>query len=368
MTLITIAHHDRTKLIPLIFEFKDEIERHIIIYDEAKSDKTLAMELKKGIERHNRSYALNAPVDMMELDEDDRSDLSNLIRRINPSEQERLFLNAAGADLGVTILLSLALLESGGTILAYDKEDNSYNIIQKNRFENRKIAHNMRLDDFMRLMNEKIVKFTDKNSIDMRKEELYTIFSDTKKMFALRKLLIQKRWDDAMKKYPKEVETLAKVGIGESNLNDCGKLCEEYVFLWMGGYDFDDIKAGVIVSFEESTDSGANLSVQNEFDILVIKNNRVGFVECKIGSVDPLHVVYRNDALMDYFGEDSRSLIVNVERDKTPHRKESKKLFGPSTIFRAKTKRIGIVNVFDLNEKKLANELAAMFGAKKKPA
>ncbi len=125
---------------------------------------------------------------------------------------------------------------------------------------------------------------------------------------------------------------------------------------------------GVKIVFEHIEDDNSNMiDVSNEFDLLMIKNNRIGFVECKIGNrVNPLETIYKSDALMDYFGEDSRCLIVNIQPDPTPHLSNSKVQFGPSMKLRANKKRIEVFNAFDLGKKKFSSVIEEVFGVKRR--
>ena len=56
MTLLTIAHRDRTLLIPLIFELKAQVTRHLIVHDEAEEDRRMATELAEAIRKMNEKY------------------------------------------------------------------------------------------------------------------------------------------------------------------------------------------------------------------------------------------------------------------------------------------------------------------------
>ena len=128
---------------------------------------------------------------------------------------------------------------------------------------------------------------------------------------------------------------------GQEGFVRFGFLFESFVYLHVKNFDFDDIKVGAKIRFDEEQVNTTNIDVVNEFDILTIKNNKIGFIECKIGdSHDPLGTIYKSDSIMDYFGETASSLILNVERDKTPHLKESKRNLGISHIYRAETKKV----------------------------
>ena len=375
MILLTIVHSDRTLLIPIIYEFKERITHHIVLHDEAEEDRRLAKELVTGIRRMNEAYGLDAQVERLMLDEDSSKDLESLAQKIRSEKKGEIYFNAAGADLSLVVRLSSVVLQRGGTILAYDKNDNSYNLIRQDRFENRSIRHSMKIRDFLMLMGEKILFSGDKNAVRERRKALELLFSDSRKMFEIRRLLLEKK-SRKLAELPRELlEAMKELDImehpgrlaGDLSQSRFGLLFEEYLFLQMDRFDFDDIQIGVKIAFERRERPGDfPLEVQNEFDLLTIRENRLGFVESKIGDrIDPLSVIYKSDALMDYFGDDSRSLIVNIQPERAGrNREEPTLLFGETFHLRAQSKRIGIYNDFDLDAEKFGRRVREIFGAR----
>jgi hypothetical protein len=71
---------------------------------------------------------------------------------------------------------------------------------------------------------------------------------------------------------------------------------------------------------------------------------------------------------MEYFGESASSMIINIERDKTPDKKRSKKNFGMSILYRAKTKKVTVYNAFDFSKPTFRNKVSKAFGIELKEA
>jgi myo-inositol-1-phosphate synthase len=71
---------------------------------------------------------------------------------------------------------------------------------------------------------------------------------------------------------------------------------------------------------------------------------------------------------MEYFGESASSMIVNIERDKTPDKKRSKKNFGTSILYRAETKKVTVYNAFDFSKPTFRNKVSKAFGIELKEA
>lgn len=376
MELITIVHQNKIEYIPIVYEFLKKITHHILVYDENEKDKLTASNLKDSIEKLNIKYGHSSTIDMIEIDEDSKQDMENIAKELR-GEREDLYLNGAGADVALFTIFSSIVLRNKGQVIAYDKEDNSYNFITQNGFSNKKIEHNMNIEDFLIVMGEVLLDERNKEKIVKNKEALEIIFSDTKRMFKVRYLLKHRKTNELRKRYPKMMEELKKLHIvdddytikGQEGFTRFGLLFEEFVYLQLEGFTFDDIKVGAEILFDQKQGESQNIDVSNEFDILTIHENKIGFIECKIGdSHDALGTIYKSDSVMEYFGESASSLIVNIERDKTPHFKKSKMNFGPTLLYRAKTKRVNVYNAFDFSKPAFNSKVSQAFGVEIKEA
>ena len=370
MELLTIVHARRTDYLPIIYEFAGQITRHILFYDHDVVDKAYAQELKFSIERFNQKYKLSTEIKMIEIDEDSKKDMQQIAEVFKGNSKE-VYLNGLGADVALFTVLSSIILSNDGKVLAYDSEDNSYNLITKNGFSNKQMKHSMNIDDFLTLMGEEILYENSKKEIEENQEALLLLFSDVKRLFNIRFLLKQRKTKELKKRYPKLLNALSQLKIideagvmkGQEAFVRFGYLFEEFIYLQLKMFDFDDIKVGAKIRFDAQQVKRRQIEVTNEFDILTIKNNKIGFIECKIGdSLDPLGTIYKSDSIMDYFGASASSLIVNIERNKTPHLKHSKKNFGDSLLYRAKTKKVSVYNAFDFSKNSFRSKIKEAFG------
>jgi len=370
MKLVTIISSKKIEFVPIIYEFLDKVKKHIIIFDHAKREKIYAKELKRSIEKLNQHYNVTSDIVMLEIDEDSKRDMQHIDTVVQRGSDE-IYLNGAGADVALFTILSSIVLRADGKVVAYDKEDNSYNLITKNGFVNNKIEHNMSIEDFLTLMGEEILEEVDQKEIIHHKDVLNQLFLDTKRVFKVRKLLVKNRTEELKKRYPKVLDALQILGVvddkyimrRQGGLVEFGYLFEKFIFLQLSSFDFDDIKTGVKIRFDVTQVERSGIDVTNEFDILVIKNNRLGFIECKLGSsLDPIGTIYKSDSIMEYFGESASSLIVNIQQNRTPHLKNSKKNFGASVIFRAETKDIMVYNTFDFGRNSFRVKIREAFG------
>jgi len=252
MKLVTIISSKKIEFVPIIYEFLDKVKKHIIIFDHAKREKIYAKELKRSIEKLNQHYNVTSDIVMLEIDEDSKRDMQHIDTVVQRGSDE-IYLNGAGADVALFTILSSIVLRADGKVVAYDKEDNSYNLITKNGFVNNKIEHNMSIEDFLTLMGEEILEEVDQKEIIHHKDVLNQLFLDTKRVFKVRKLLVKNRTEELKKRYPKVLDALQILGVvddkyimrRQGGLVEFGYLFEKFIFLQLSSFDFDDIKTGV---------------------------------------------------------------------------------------------------------------------------
>ncbi len=374
MTLITVISKSLYDLVPIIFEFKEQITKHIIIYDLDHKDKKIAKKLKKGILKVNKKHKLTQEIELLEIDEDSRSDMLHIQNSLRNLDLDRLYLNATDADISLVVVLSGFLLNTGGKIIAYDKLDNTYNLIDKIGFSNHKIKNSMSIEDNLDFMCYKLVEEVDKKTVFSNSEALNLIFNDIKLMFKVRRFIARNRVDIIEKEYPSFIEPLQKLGILEElevsknkNMSFFGYLFEEYIYLMLLKYDFDDMKIGAKIIFDTKVDKVNYISIENEFDIIAIKNNHIYTVECKLGdNIVPQNIIYKSDSLLGYFGDDSKNLIINLQINKQSQYRLSDKVFKDMAIFRATTNNIEIFNEYDLGSRKFDKKISKFFELKKR--
>ena len=81
---------------------------------------------------------------------------------------------------------------------------------------------------------------------------------------------------------------------------------EEYIYhLIVDNFDFDDVMTGALVEIDEG--------IRNEFDILMIKNNHLHTIECKlVNGLDGEHFVYKTDLVSEYLDNDGKAMILSI--------------------------------------------------------
>ena len=360
MTLISIfSNNNIFELIPIIYEFKEKIKTHYIICDEV--DKKEAKRFKKAIKNLLVRYNLKFKNRLIALDEDSKSEFEALTKDI---KSKNLYLNATNADTSLIVLFSYFVLKNKGLIIAYDKFENSYNLISKKHFSNHHIKHNMKLYDFFTLLDYKIEKNQSLKEILKKKEPLKTLFKDFEALFYIRKNY--NNLSSISSLYQPQLEALQELEFIDKSLkpikptNLFGFLFEEFIALELIRYNFDDIKVGVQLIFDKKND----ITLRNEFDMIAIKDNHIYTFECKFGSqknLDPQDIVYKSDSLLANFGEDSKALIINIH----PNYNNDYN-FNKSSKLRANYNNIYIYNAFTFNKERFQNILLEFFKIKQR--
>ena len=367
MILITIISRDIYELIPTIFEFQDKITKHIIIYDDR--EKHYALKLKRWIE------SLCDTIEFIEIDEDSKADMLSVQNSIiKMTKDDEVYLNATNADTSLLIVISGVVLYQGGKVVAYDKFENSYNLIGKEGFSNHIVKNSMMLEDYIISLGYRVTKEADRETILARKEPLLEIFRDFGILFKIRRYLIQNRLIDIAHNYPKMIEALKSLDVIDSSckplrhISYFGTLFEEFTYLQLLPYDFDDIKIGAVLLFESQSDMpNGDIEIFNEFDILAIKDNHIYTIECKLGdNISPQDIIYKSDSLLGYFGDDSKNLIINIYPNSSHKLRKPNISFGKSAKLRAITNSIEIYNAHNFSAKKFHQKITPLFSLKKR--
>ena len=349
MILITTINKEISTLIPILFEFKEQVSKHILVYD--SDDEKNAFRIKKSIKKFNINHNITQIISLIEIDEDSKVDMLQIQNTLK-KEKETLYLNATNADMALIVILSGFVLHHEGRVIAYDAQENSYNLIGKNGFTNHTIKNCMKIEDFLTLSHYELLEEVDKHEIYNFQKSILYIFHNFKIFFKVRDLLY-KDLPLFMKKYPIYANHFYNLGIMKDgvvvkSISYFGTLFEKFIFLQLCMYDFDDIKVGASINFNSTLNRDEKLEIVNEFDILAIKNNHIYTVECKLGDkyVDAQKVIYKSDSLLDYFGKHSKNLIVNIHQEK----QKGYKVFKRLTLFRAKSNNIAVYNEFDFEQ------------------
>ena len=360
MVLVTVINKNLDSLIPIIFEFRKKITKHILVYDEAYKEKKIAKKLKHGIKEIEKLHNKKIDIELIEVDEDSKNDIVHIEKKLNQYD-EKLYLNATHSDLSLVVVLSGFILQNGGSVFAYDSFDNSYNEIDKKGFQNHTIQNNLKLQEYFLYNSYTKISANKTEHLKAREASLNYIFKTPQKLFLNHHILRTKQVKYIEKHFK---EALISLNIIDNKLNftkehkGFGTLFEEFIYLKLQQYNFDDIMLGVEVMFDD------NLEILNEFDILAIKNNHIIVVECKWGNPSTANeVIYKLDSIMENFGIDAKGFIVNIQQNFDYYSDDHnfvKKIFSKKSHSRATYNNLEIYNDYLFNESSF-NELIYEF-------
>jgi len=226
------------------------------------------------------------------------------------------------------------------------------------------IKNSMGLDDFLMMLDKPILAATNEKKLRRRKEDVFKLFNDFVAFQKVRIALLKDEKKFEYGKYPHILEALKKLDIVKRGKIDKalvgGGLFEEYVFWLVKELDFDDVKCNVKIKIENI----ANKEIKNEVDVMMIKDNHIYMVECKLSSkLNGIEVIYKYDSIMSSFGDDSKTMIVNVSQKKKRKflNRFSSENFKKADILRGLFHNIDIYHKKELEVKEFQAQLREFF-------
>ncbi len=346
MVLVSLLGDFDSYILPLYFEHKSDLSLHVLVHDRTVRDQQKARRIERGLTAIRRKYGLKHDLESIEIDEDHLGTIQALAERLlTLSPAEQLFLNVSDGLANVGIVLSQALLKRGSTLLIYDRYDNQVNHLTDGDMVKKPLRNNMGVEDHIIAKGYALSDYKTPKELAGRKEDVLAITKNFALFQKLRKIIMRgKKPDDP--KFEPLVEILHKMGKATRkgralDLNYIlGELFEEYVYHLVSELGFDDVICGAKVHFETIDD----IAIQNEFDLLMIKNNHLHVIECKFRDrVDGEYLIYKYDALLDRLDRDGRVMIVNVastEPKAAKKRGRMRRNFERGTLYRAQLNNI----------------------------
>jgi hypothetical protein len=366
MVLISLLSNDLTTISPLIYEFKEQITQHITLYDDSTLEQVHLEDLTKGIEALKDKYSLDFASSSLMIDEDSSASIESAFEKIMPliSKESKLYLNSSSSMVNVTLLLSSKVFKQGGKVLVYDKYDNNYNVLSPNSMKTKKIQNSMKLDDFLMMLDKPILEASSEKKLKRRKKDVLTLFGDFKGFSKVRNALLKDDLNFAYQKYQPILDALKKLNIVKKGKIDKsligGGLFEEYIYWLVKDLGFDDVKCNVKIQIEEI----ASKAIKNEVDVMMIKENHIYMIECKLSSnLTGIEVIYKYDSIMSSFGDDSKTMIVNVSNRKKRKflNRFSSENFKKSDLIRGLFHNIDIYHQKELDEEVFKRQMQEFF-------
>ena len=322
MILVSILGDFHSSILPIFYDYKDKIDKHLLVYDDAKKDVQNAQSVNKGIRKFIKNRGSSVLGLNYKLDEDSIEALNRCAEYIltltdNPKD---IFINTTDGYSTLTTILNNKLFNKGVNFIAYDMFDNQYNILSLNALITTNIQNNLNIVDHFLLKGYKIDKsflksFAEKNAKNIKK--IFEKMSDKYDDFVKLDSSFYPTIADLRGKHEHIKQIILDMDSDFSKLSVknslfTGTLFECYVYLLVKDMDFDDIEIGIEIFRQYK-----NSSIRNEFDILIMKDNHLHMIECKFRNFIKLdELVYKYIALANTIDEDGKMAIVTKKSPK----------------------------------------------------
>ena len=350
MILISLLGKYDSSIFPILFEFKTQIKMHIIIHDDSRYETKKVNNIIDSQEKFKKFFSLDYKNYAIKIDEDSYTDILNCyeqIAKLANNDFENIYFNGTGGLVSSTIILSNKLLEKGSSFIAYDIFDNDYNIVSKDSMQKKRINENKDIYTHFLLKGYELLSSGNKIEAYKRKNIVLKLCENLEN-FQNFATLIQNKNSEQINGFSNIKELLFKIDKLDDKMFIQGTIFEEYIY-WLieDNFDFDQVMFNAKVQFAEN--------LMNEFDILMIKDNHLHVIECKLRKAVPgEHYVYKLDSVIDYLDDDGKGMIVVIgaENHQITNSGKSKVSFTNGTISRANNANIKIhhFKTFDKNK------------------
>ncbi|MBD3842662.1 MAG: DUF1887 family protein [Campylobacterales bacterium] len=322
MTLVSILGDFHSSVLPVFYELRKQISKHIIIYDDYKCDVKEAQRLIKGIKTFSKKEKLDIKTLVHCIDEDSFEAIEKTIIFIddNVKKKNKLVINVTDGLSNVNILLSQHFLKLDTQIISYDRFDNHCNIITKNSMKTYKLDKSIPILDHFMLKDIQVDSTSSKKYAKKYQNQIKNIFQNYKEEF---KEFANYVFNDTNpnlknKKFKNINPIMEQLGITNPKKDQMlitGGLFEYYIYLLIKELEFDDIELGVQV---KQYIDGINF-IPNEFDILIMKENHLHMIECKYTkNVKLEQLVYKYMALKNIIDDDGKIVMVAAHEEFKP--------------------------------------------------
>lgn len=328
--MVSIIGDDISQLVPVMYAYRRECREHWLVCDRAVHDQ--AQRLARGLARLSERYQLAWQVTIRTIDAADPSaGAAHVTTALG--EMGDVWFHATDAPPMFALMFGRAVAEGGGRILSYDHESNTLCRLDASgeAVETSVLHESLNLHDFLTLLNYRIASQSTRTDLAPRRKKVEALYRHASRFRQLRYALLypQQNRNFPFGSHRDLLAILSELGIvkGEHLIPSrqkelSGDLFEEHVFWTVEALGVDDIALGVTIDFDDpAAEPTAQYRVYNEFDILLMHANRIYTIECKFSThVDGLELVYKYDAIIDYFGQATRAILLNISsKPKEPY-------------------------------------------------
>ena len=362
MILVSLMGDFDSSILPIFYEFKEQISHHILIHDDGKHDIDKTNRIIQSQHIFKKLYNYSYGITSLKIDEDSVESILKVFNSIlEISKKQTILFNGTDGLTNVSIIVAGQLFSNNGKFITYDMHENEYNLLTISDMKKYKIINNMQICNHLILKGFEIESYSKPNEMNSRKNQ---IFSLTKNL----------------SRYKDFTTVISNTDYGKiTNFDDIkvilnsipntiidkkfiqGVVFEEYIY-WVikDNLIVDDILCGVKIKFDHE--------VQNEFDILFIINNHLHQIECKfVNSLDGERFVYKTHSTIEQLDDEGKGMIVSIgANNKIIKGKNIKKQFTDGDFARAKKENIYIYQSKKFDMTIFIENVANFFGLERK--
>ncbi|MFW2525407.1 hypothetical protein ACN5O8_06740 [Aliarcobacter butzleri] len=177
MVLVSILGDFHSSILPIFYKFKEQIAKHILIYDDSEHDTKQLKKILKGQDFFLANYEtqdgrkLNFEILPIKVKEDSFESIQECYKEIiqQSKDPKNIFLNSTDGLTSITLVLTNQLLELGSNIIVYDRYANTYNLHSKNSMSKHKVGKIIDIKNHLRLKGYDLISFTNRFTLERRK-------------------------------------------------------------------------------------------------------------------------------------------------------------------------------------------------------
>jgi hypothetical protein len=372
MRLISIIGEDISQLVPMLYAYRTSISEHLLLAEAAFVP--TAKRLLRGMEQFSRDHRLGWRVALRSIDESDLVATAEQITDLLRIDPQKSWLSIGSTYPMLTLLLGETIRQHGGEVISYDLPSNTVHFLtHAQQLSCMKLSSSIDLVSYLTLLGYRMTAGQTRADLLPHKSAVKKLYADQSRFKKLRYALLYPDQNSGFEYgfYRDLLQVLEQMGIvkGERLIPSqqkvlSGDLFEMYLFWLCEALGVDDIAMGVKIDFDDESEPLSQRRIVNEFDILIMHHNRLSTIECKYSThLDGLELIYKYDAIIDYFGPHTRAIIANLSsKPKEPYMDtKSSSNFRHSALRRAHRSNIAIYHETQLHEAKFQAMVRSFF-------
>ena len=337
-----------SNILPLFFHYAEEVRVHVLLCDKRFSDKEHARRLDRGIKGFCAHYDYRPELLQLSFDEDSIESIHDAYAKIKAHvrSDEKIYLNASDGLASTLAILQPLLQKDKGIILAYDRFENSCNIVHEGTLTQISVSP-MSIHEHLILKNIAYEFVTEDEAMLRRKPSVYKLMEQTDLYMQYKKNIENIDARHELHWIRRELEAMEKA---DDIAYVHGMILEEYCYWLVKDLAFDDVQLGVKITHNPQSDN----AFENELDVLCIKDNHLHTIECKLRKhIDGEHFIYKYDSVGNLLDADGRRIILSTggKNESYTNNRKIRKQFNASNIRRAKHAQIEIYQEEIINPK-----------------